>query len=122
MTNSKKTGKALDLDVVLSHVDGDRQLLKELSAMFLEDCPNLLDEAKKSIQKADYESLERAAHTLSGRLAFFGLHKARERALELETTGRNKDSSHVLEAFAAIEDEMESILPEFEFFIREQSV
>ena len=121
MTYSEKTNKALDLDAALAHVNGDLQLLTELSAMFLQDCPHLLDEAKKSIRKSDYESLERTAHTLGGRLAFFALHRARERALELEMTGRKKDSSHALEAFAAIEDEMESILPEFASFIREQS-
>ena len=122
MTSSKKPSKALDLDVALAHVDGDLKLLKELSAIFLQDYPNLLDEAKKSIQKADYESLERAAHTLSGRFAFFGLVRAREWASELEMTGRKKDMNRALEAFAGIEAEMKSLLPQLESFVQEQGL
>jgi HPt (histidine-containing phosphotransfer) domain-containing protein len=122
MMRSKENEKALDWDVALARVDGDLQLLAELSAIFLQDCPRLLDAAKTSIQNADYTSLERTAHTLSGQFAFFGLHRARERALELEMTGRKKDSSHALKTFAEIEIEMVSILPEFESFTREEKI
>ena len=122
MTCSKEKVKALNWDIALARVDGDLHLLIELSTIFLQDCPRLLDAARASIQNDDYIDLERTAHTLSGRLAFFGLHRARERALKLQMTGRKKDSDHALEAFAEIELEMESILPEFKSFTREQKI
>ncbi len=118
MMNSEKGGSALDLDVALAHVDGDWQFLAELSAMFLQDYPRLMEEAHDSIQQKDHASLERAAHTLKGRLAFFGIHKLRERILELEMMGRNKNMALAAQTLADVEAEMDPILPEFESLIR----
>jgi HPt (histidine-containing phosphotransfer) domain-containing protein len=68
--HSKKDVQVIDWSVALSHVDGDRELLKELAAMFMDDYHHFLDELKESILKCDYSTLERVAHTLKGRLAF----------------------------------------------------
>lgn len=112
--DSGNTGRALDLKVALAHVDGDRQLLAELAALFIQDYPRLRDEARESIQKGDHSGLERAAHTLKGRLAFFGIQRGREETLALEMMGRQKDLSCAKQALADVETEMESILFEFE--------
>jgi two-component system, sensor histidine kinase and response regulator len=120
MTNSG-ADKKLDLDVALSHVDGDMQLLAELAALFLQDYPRLLDEMRDSIAKADAACLERMAHTLKGRLAFFGIRKAREQALGLELSGREQNLTGAVQALAEIEAEMESILPEFSSLSQEQN-
>jgi HPt (histidine-containing phosphotransfer) domain-containing protein len=121
MMELKKTGRALDLDVALAHADGDRQLLAELSAMFLQDYPRLLDEARDSILQKDHSGLERAAHTLKGRLAFFGICRAHEQVLELEMMGRHRDLTRARQALAEVETEMEGILAELEALAREQS-
>jgi HPt (histidine-containing phosphotransfer) domain-containing protein len=118
MMHSGKTGQALDLDVALAHVDGDRQLLAELAALFVQDYPRLRDEARESILKGDHSSLERAAHTLKGRLAFFGIQQAREQAIALEMMGRIGDLSRAKQALADVEREMESVLLEFESLCR----
>jgi HPt (histidine-containing phosphotransfer) domain-containing protein len=52
------------MEVTLTRVDGDRQLLAELSTFFLQDHPRFPGEAKRSILKGDPSGLERAAHTL----------------------------------------------------------
>ncbi len=118
--SSETGGRALDLDVALAHVDGDWQFLAELSTMFLQDYPRLMEEARDSIQQKDHSSLERAAHTLKGRLAFFGIRKARERILELEMMGRNNDLTLAGQTLAEVEAEIAPILPEFESVIRGQ--
>jgi HPt (histidine-containing phosphotransfer) domain-containing protein len=120
MTGSS-VDKKLDLDVALSHVDGDMQLLAELAALFLQDYPRLMEEIRSSILTADSALLERAAHTMKGRLAFFGIQRAREQALGLELLGRAQNLTSAGSALAEIEVELESILPEFEALSREQS-
>ncbi len=120
MVRSNKTGYALDVEVALAHVDGDRQLLAELSAMFLQDYPRLIQETQNAIQQSDYASLERAAHTLKGRLAFFGVLKSRRRVLELERMGREKDLTGAREALDEVRGDIEGVLPEFESLSREQ--
>ena len=119
MMNTKKTGRVMDLDVALARVDGDRQLLAELSTMFRQGYPRLLNEARNAILQNDHAGLERAAHTLQGRLAFFGIHELHERVLRLEMMARMNDLTHAGQLLTEVETEMESILPEFESLSRE---
>jgi two-component system, sensor histidine kinase and response regulator len=121
MIHSGNMGPAFDLDIALAHVDGDRQFLAELAALFVQDYPRLRDEARESILKGDHSSLERAAHTLKGRLAFFGIRKAREQAIALEMMGRTGDLSRAQQVLADVEREMESVLLEFESLSRAQN-
>jgi HPt (histidine-containing phosphotransfer) domain-containing protein len=119
MMDSEKTGPALDLEIALSHVDGDRELLAELCTMFLQDYPRLIGEAGDAILQNDGSTLERIAHTLKGRLAFFGIQKARKQVMDLELMGRNRDLHPARQALTDVESEMRSILSEFESLSQE---
>jgi two-component system, sensor histidine kinase and response regulator len=110
----------IDWAIALVHVDGDNQLLAELATMFVQDCPRLLLEARESIAQMDHSKLERAAHTLKGRLAFFGIHDLRDKALRLETIGRMQLSGEARESLAEVEAGIELIIPEFNALSREQ--
>ena len=121
MRGSEEAGNKLDLKIALSHVDGDRQLLAELAELFLQDYPRLLEEMRQAILKLDFPVLERAAHTLKGRMAFFGIESVRAIALELEMMGRAHDSARTGQSLAAIEDEMKAVLAEFEALVPEQN-
>lgn len=113
--------KDMDWSIALSHVDGDRQLLAELADLFLKDYARLLEEIRDSIAKGDSGGLERGAHTLKGRLAFFGIQRISEMAMALEIKGRTKDLAGVLESLQAMDLEMANILPEFEELAREHT-
>jgi HPt (histidine-containing phosphotransfer) domain-containing protein len=121
MTDSNKATKEMDLDVALSYVGGDIQFLAELAELFLQDYPRLMDEMRHSILLGNHSDLERAAHTLKGRLAFFGLNTMRDKAFGLEMMGRERNSTNTIDALAEIESAMESILPELTSLVREQS-
>ncbi len=112
---SEQSNRLLDLNIALEHVGGDRELLAELSTMFLQDYPRLLAEAKKSILDGNGPQLQIAAHTLKGRLAFFGIHQAYRTALDLETAARMNDFARARILLEEFESEMESALPEFGF-------
>jgi len=111
----------LDIDVALSHVDGDAELLSELAAMFVLDYPSLMGECRESIVQSDYSVVERAAHTLRGRLAFFGITRLRDKLADLETMGREHKLVQAQQLLTEIEIAMEPILLEFEPLTREQS-
>ena len=118
--HSEKPGKVLDLSIALAHVDGDSQLLSELAAIFLQDYPHLMEEASHSILQDDCPGLERAAHTLKGRLAFFGIPGLRDQVSSLEEMGREQNLAGARQALAGIEMEMKPVLSEFEALLREQ--
>jgi two-component system, sensor histidine kinase and response regulator len=111
----------IDWTEALTHVDSDRSLLAELAEMFSQDCPRLLIEARESIAQEDYERLERVAHTLQGRLAFFGVHDVRDKAMRLETMGRMHGLGEAPETLAEIEAAIALIIPEFDTLSREQA-
>ena len=110
----------MDVEVALAHVGDDRELLSELAAMFVQDYPRLIDEASEAILQQDHAVLERAAHTLKGRLAFFGVAELKNRLAELERMGREQDLSQASEALIEIKDKMNSVLLEFEPLIQAQ--
>jgi two-component system, sensor histidine kinase and response regulator len=121
MTESDTARKEMDLDVALLYVDGDIQFLAELGEIFLQEYPRLLEEMRNSIREGNHYELERAAHTLKGRLAFFGFNKTRDKAFRLETMGRERNSGNGAIALAELESAMESILPELTSLVREQA-
>lgn len=120
MTDSDKAKKEMDLDVALSYVDGDIQFLAELVELFLQDYPRLMGELRHSVQQDNHTDLERAAHTLKGRLAFFGFNRMRDKAFVLEMMGRERNSANADRALAELESAMEGILPELASLVREQ--
>lgn len=114
------SGKVLDYDTALVYADGDPQLLSELAEFFLEDYPRLIGDARTAIGNGDYFGLERAAHTMKGRLAFFGIYKLRDEILKLELMGRDRNIEGAAEALARFETEMTPVLPEFKSLILEK--
>ncbi len=108
----------MDLSIALAHVEDDRQLLGELATIFVQDCPNLMNEVRKSIAVQDCPGLERAAHTWKGRFACFGIRYACEQAADLERMGRTKNLAGAQEAFDVLDSEMKTILPEIESLTR----
>jgi two-component system, sensor histidine kinase and response regulator len=111
---------ALDINVALAHVDGDAEFLSELAAMFVQDYPRLIEELHQGILQSDCAVVERAAHTLKGRLAFFGITRLRDTLLSLESMGRENDLSRAPQLLADTEAAMKSILLEFEALTRDQ--
>jgi two-component system, sensor histidine kinase and response regulator len=111
---------SFDWTVALTFVDNDRRLLAELASMFTQDCPRLAIKMRESMDRKDFSELERAAHTLKGRLAFFGVHDIRDKALRLETMGRLQVLDGAPELLAEIEAEINRIIPEFDALSREQ--
>jgi HPt (histidine-containing phosphotransfer) domain-containing protein len=120
MTDLTNTKKEMDMDIALSHVDGDIQFLAELAELFLQDYPRLKEEMRHSILQGNHSEFERAAHTLKGRLAFFGLNKARDKAFGLEMMGRECNFTNAGQALAELESAMDGILPEFTSLVCER--
>jgi len=81
----------LDLSATLRAVEGDKALLTELATLFLNDCPQRLDELRQAVASDDAARTERAAHGLKGAVANFGAEAAYALAAELEAMGRRGD-------------------------------
>jgi signal transduction histidine kinase/CheY-like chemotaxis protein len=76
-------------DQVLARVGGDRQLLAEISRLFIDDTPHHLARIQQAIDTRDADMLRRAAHALKGAAANFEADSVVAAARVLEEIGRD---------------------------------
>lgn len=98
-----------DKDKVLQRFGGDEGLLKEISALFLETCPQLLADTKVALDHGDYETLARAAHTLKGSLGNFAADQAFRTALNLESAAKDVNLAAAQEMWALLAVEVDKL-------------
>jgi PAS domain S-box-containing protein len=97
----------LDRDAALAHVGGDAELLSELTAVFLQDCPRMTEEACEALLAGDVAQLKRAAHSIKGAAGILGGKAVFEAALRLETIARQGDWSQAEAAWLALRHSLE---------------
>lgn len=95
---------SMDAKVLLTRVDGDRALLKELVDLFLEECPKRIGEIRAALAHHDSSGLASAAHGLKGTLSYFAAGAAADAARRLELMGREGDLTHAETACASLEE------------------
>jgi HPt (histidine-containing phosphotransfer) domain-containing protein len=83
----------VDFSAALRWVDGDRELLTELIAIFLEDCPKRLHELAQAVKEGNASGVRQAAHSLKGMVAGFDASSAHGLAAEMEGLGKADDLS-----------------------------
>jgi CheY-like chemotaxis protein len=102
---------AWDPGAALARVGGDRELLKELVHLFLDECPKWLAEIRQALDAHDAAALRRAAHSLKGGLGHFGARAALEAAQCLEMMGRAGDVAQAGPACARLEAALADLRP-----------
>jgi CheY-like chemotaxis protein/HPt (histidine-containing phosphotransfer) domain-containing protein len=100
---------AFDREKILASVDGDRELLKEVVGMFLEDYPKTMAEIRAAIDGGDPQRLNRAAHSLKGSVGNFGARATFDAAFRLEMMGKDNDIGGATAVYSALAEEMERL-------------
>jgi PAS domain S-box-containing protein len=96
-----RSGAVLDWDGALQRLDGDRELLLELAALFIADGPHLLEALEQALAAGDRAASQRAVHSLQGVLVNFGAQRAiacTERLAALLHDGAPAPRAHDLSA------------------------
>ena len=102
---------AADLAAALARCGGDKDLLRELCDLYLEEQPKMLDAIRVAVAQRDATSLHRAAHKLKGSISTFGATRVSEAAQQLETSGQSADFSRVEHELEALKREIETFTP-----------
>ncbi len=97
---------ALDLTEALKRLGGERELLRELAAAFLDEGPGLMREVADAVAGADATALHTATRTLRGSLGSLTTRGAYETAERLERLGLSGDWSQVAAVHRQLEDEV----------------
>ncbi|MBI1311325.1 response regulator [bacterium] len=78
----------IDWSKPLKIVQGDRDLLREVAAAFLEESRMVMRELKKSAASGDAKSFQRSAHTIKASFRTFGVEAAHDIAFDFECAGK----------------------------------
>lgn len=108
---------AIDRDTALSRVGGDEDLLREIGALFLEECRPAIVELRSAVEARDAHLIEHKAHSLKGSLSTFGTGPAFQAALELERQGRSRDLERVDSNLLAFESSLEILCAELQALV-----
>jgi HPt (histidine-containing phosphotransfer) domain-containing protein len=100
----------VDFSAALRWVDGDRELLTELIAIFLEDCPKRLQELDHAVKEDNASGVRQAAHSLKGMVAGFHASSAHGLAAEMEGLGKAGDLSKTLGLLSALQLEFSRVM------------
>jgi signal transduction histidine kinase/CheY-like chemotaxis protein len=104
---ARADGFSLD---VLARVGGDRELLAEISRLFVDDAPRHLDRIRAALDARDGEALGRAAHGLKGAAANFDAQGVVNAARALEEIGRTAQFDEADAAWLALTLETERLI------------
>jgi two-component system, sensor histidine kinase and response regulator len=97
----------IDVRALMDRLEGDRELLKELAGLYLEDEQGLVDQIAAAVQSGQADQMKRAAHTLKGSVGNFCAPAAHAAAAALENAGRDGQLAEVPALFARLVAELE---------------
>jgi two-component system, sensor histidine kinase and response regulator len=80
-------GGSIDVAALMDRLEGDRDLLKELVGLYLDDEKGLIDEIAAAVRDREADAIRRAAHTLKGSVGNFCAPSAHAAAAALEAAG-----------------------------------
>jgi HPt (histidine-containing phosphotransfer) domain-containing protein len=106
-----------DREQALATVGGDEQFLGEVIAMFLDDCPRLLDEIGRAIEGSDAPTLRRLAHTVRGVAGNFATPGVVEAAKVLELHGMAEEWDRIPPAFEDLWRAIDRIRPALDLVV-----
>jgi two-component system sensor histidine kinase/response regulator len=109
-TNTEAAEPPFDRGAILARVEGDRDLLQEIVALFLEETPRLLSEIRAAIARRDAAELAVAAHTLKGSVGNFGANRAYDEVLKLEAIGKGGDLAAAQQTYDGLEREIDRLV------------
>ena len=114
IAGASDTGKdsepVFDVEEALRNVEGDRELLLQLCAVFAEDFPRSMEAVRGAVERRDSTCLQRAAHAMKSTLLVIGARRPASVAFQLETMGRCGDLDSVEQVFGNLEKQATALL------------
>ncbi|HEV2350210.1 MAG TPA: response regulator [Terriglobia bacterium] len=108
----KAESDLIDKEGLLAHLEGDSELLCDLTGLFLQECPQLMARIQAAVAQSDGNALERAAHQLKGAIGIFKNEAVGDAAERLETLGRENNLVQAAHEFQVLEEQIALLLPE----------
>ena len=118
-TKDSSQGHRVDLPELLTRVDNDRELLRDLLIIFKEDFPRHLQALQEAVARQDVRQAMVVSHTLKGMLLNLAVSEAAASVAQLEQLASGGGEVSLKEALAAFEQQVQGLLPEMETYMTE---
>jgi CheY-like chemotaxis protein len=105
-------GPFIDFGELLARVESDRELLRDLLAVFKEEFTRHSHALRSAVEARDADQVALKAHILKGMLANLAAHEAAETAAHLESLGRNGATAEFEKSLAKFEAIGKALLQE----------
>ncbi len=109
ITNSTDVGRdqapavpLIDWLGALEVTANDRELLREIAAAVLEECPQLFEQLDAAIAKQDSQSARRAAHTILGNMRAISAATPMNQAMTVESLAKSGNFHEIAEPLAVL--------------------
>ncbi|MEJ7638912.1 MAG: response regulator, partial [Singulisphaera sp.] len=112
-------GRVVDHAAALARVGGDRAFLEEMAAMFLDDCPGLMEGIRAAIARGDAPEVRAVTHTLKNWVGNFIAPTVFEATRAMEEMGQTGDLAGAAAAYVTLEREIERLVPELATLVSE---
>lgn len=96
----------LDAEELLEEIDGDRELLAQMFAVFEPDADRRLKLIHEAVRTGDTATLMAEAHALKGSVGNFFATPVFETAYQLENMGRDGETTGAPEVLATLEQQV----------------
>ena len=106
---SQSNNKPVNLDRILEVIDGDRDLLKQLVEIFLNDTDEHSALLGQAVDAADADTIMKEAHRIKGGSGQIGAEQLQSIAARIENMGRENQLQGIAEAFAELENEYKKV-------------
>jgi HPt (histidine-containing phosphotransfer) domain-containing protein len=117
-TMANVVNELLDREALLERVEGDRELLSEMVALFLDDCPNRLAQLRDALLRGDAADVALVAHSIKGSVCNLSACAATDAAAKLEKLASSGDLSLSRKAGEDLERELARLQPALKAIVR----
>ncbi|MEE2670853.1 MAG: Hpt domain-containing protein [Bdellovibrionota bacterium] len=105
-----------DESKLMSHFDGDKEMITELIEVFDDSYKESLTALKDSLKEEDFKKIELHAHTLKGMIANFFAEDLRVAAYDIEKMGHNSEISGYESQLAVLDEKLPMLITELRSF------
>ena len=101
--------EVFDVATALTLVDGNREFLRELTSIFVQESTTMVCGIGQAIMSWDAELLERTAHALKGAAGPVGAHRTARTASTLQQLGRKRNLEPAANEFHTLWEEVRAV-------------
>ncbi|MBI4534576.1 MAG: response regulator [Candidatus Melainabacteria bacterium] len=108
-SNKPRQELTIDTDELLELVGGDMEVLKEVTQLFLQEGPKLMDRVRIALSAGDIRELKSATHSFKGAISNFAAKAALDAVTRLERCAERRDLSSAQPILVFLEQELDRI-------------